>query len=176
MSAVSRLGPTGTLRELRADRLRFSMNETSELLDKADLHPTHEQLSALQKRTNGWPAGVGLAALAIANSADRDRTIGEFSGDERTMAHYLRDQVLSQIPETTREFLRVISVSDPIAVPLASALSGREDAGRILNSLEHQTSLVTAEGGQPTAYRVEELLRTFFSRTFVGVVRRRRVC
>jgi LuxR family maltose regulon positive regulatory protein len=76
------------------------------------------------------------------------------------MAHYLQNQVISRIPETTREFLRVISVSNPVTVPLAAMLSGREDAGTILNGLEQQTSLVTAEDGLPTAYRVEELLRT----------------
>ena len=76
------------------------------------------------------------------------------------MAHYLQHQVLSRMPEPTREFLRVISVSDPIAVPLAAELSGRADAGRILNDLEHQTSLVAAVDGQRVTYRIEALVRT----------------
>jgi LuxR family maltose regulon positive regulatory protein len=160
LSAVSRLSPTGELRELRADQLRFSLGETAGLLDRAGVHPRPEQLTALQRSTNGWPAGVGIAALTIAHSADHARTIGEFSGDERSMSHYLQDQVLSGMSEHTREFLRVISVSDPIAVPLASELSGRADAGRILNDLEHQTSLVTAVDGQRVTYRIEELVRS----------------
>jgi LuxR family maltose regulon positive regulatory protein len=160
LSAVSRVSPTGTLRELRADQLRFSLGETAALLDRAGVHPGPEQLTALQKSTNGWPAGVGIAALAIANSADQARTIGEFSGDERSMSHYLQAQVLSRLSEHTREFLRVISVSDPIAVPLASKLSGRADAGRILSDLEHQTSLVTAVDGQAVTYQIEELVRS----------------
>jgi len=160
LSAVSRLSPTGTLRELRADQLRFSLGETAALLDRAGVHPAPEQLTALQKSTNGWPAGVGIAALAIANSADQARTIDEFSGDERSMSDYLQAQVLSRMSEHTREFLRVISVSDPIAVPLASQLSGRADAGRILNNLEHETSLVTAVDGQPVTYQIEELVRS----------------
>ena len=65
------------------------------------------------------------------------------------MSDYLQAQVLSRMSEHTREFLRVISVSDPIAVPLASQLSGRADAGRILNDLEHQT--VTRHRGGRTA-------------------------
>jgi LuxR family maltose regulon positive regulatory protein len=160
LSALSRLSPTGELRELRADQLRFSLGETAGLLDRAGVHPRPEQLTALQASTNGWPAGVGIAALAIANSADHARTIGGFSGDERSMSRYLQDEVLPGMSEHTREFLRVISVSDPIAVPLASVLSGRADAGRILNDLEHQTSLVTALDGQRATYRIEELMRS----------------
>jgi LuxR family transcriptional regulator, maltose regulon positive regulatory protein len=160
LSAVSRLSPTGELRELRADQLRFSLRETAGLLDRAGVHPRPEQLTALQKNTNGWPAGVGIATLAIVNSADHARTIDEFSGDERSMSHYLQDQVLSGMSERTREFLRVISVSDPIAVPLASELSGRTDAGRILNNLEQRTSLVTAVDGERVTYRIEELVRS----------------
>src|SRR5689334_6577156 len=75
LSAISRLSPTGTLGELRADQLRFSPGETAALLDKAGVHPAPEQLTALQKSTNGWPAGVGIAALAVANSTDPARTI-----------------------------------------------------------------------------------------------------
>ena len=82
----------------------------------------------------------------LGESADREAFLTQFSGDDRSVADYLVGEILSGLPEDVQEFLRVISICDPVPVGLAAELSGREDAGSVLDRLEHQTSLVTATG------------------------------
>ena len=77
------------------------------------------------------------------------------------MADYLAEEIISQLPEDIQQLLRVISISDPIPSRLAAHLSGREDAGSVLDRLEHQTSLVSTTEQQRDAYRIQELLRTY---------------
>ena len=76
------------------------------------------------------------------------------------MADYLVGEILCGLPADLQDFLRVTSICDPMPVALAAELSGRDDAGSVLDRLEHQTSLVTATGPRREVYRVQELLRT----------------
>ncbi len=159
--ALPRLRLAGRLWELRADRMRFSGAEAATLLEKSGLCLTPAQVEVLYHRTGGWAAGLRLAALAVAQTPDHDGFLDQFSGNERSVADYLVGEVLSRLPEDTLEFLRVISVSDPIPSTLAAELSGREDAGSLLDGLEHTTSLVAATGPRRDVHRVQELLRTY---------------
>jgi LuxR family transcriptional regulator, maltose regulon positive regulatory protein len=158
--SLPRLRLAGRLRELRAAQLRFSLAETRELLEMSSLHLTPLQVETLHRRTGGWAAGLRLAALGVAGSADRDGFLANFSGDERSVADYLVGEVLAGLPEDVQEFLRVISISEPIPAGLAAELSGRQDAGSVLDSLEHETALLTATGPQRDSYGIQELLRT----------------
>jgi LuxR family maltose regulon positive regulatory protein len=156
---LRRLRLTGRLWELRAERLRFSEAEAASLLERSHVHLTPEQVQMLHQRTGGWAAGLRLAALAVA--ADGDGLLATFSGDERSVADYLVEEIISQLPDDIRQLLRVTSISDPMPSGLAAHLSGREDAGSVLDRLEHQTSLVSATGPRRDAYRIQELLRTY---------------
>ena len=102
----------------------------------------------------GWPPS------RVEQSADREAFLTQFSGDDRSVADYLVGEILSGLPEAAQEFLRVISICDLVPIGLAAALSEREEAGSVLDRLEHETSLVTTTGRAREAYRVQELLRT----------------
>jgi LuxR family transcriptional regulator, maltose regulon positive regulatory protein len=158
--SLPRLRLAGRLRELRAAQLRFSLPETAALLEKSGVCLMPAQVALLHQRTGGWAAGLRLAAFGVANSADRAGFLTQFSGDERSVADYLVGEVLADLPEDVQEFLRVISISEPVPAGLAAELSGREDAGRVLDGLEHRTSLLSPIGRRRDAYTVQELLRT----------------
>jgi len=157
--SLPRLRLAGRLRELRAEQLSFTLQQAAALLEKSGLSLSPSQIAVLHRRTGGWAAGLRLAALGTSESADREAFLGQFSGDERSVADYLVGEILSGLPSDLQELLRVISISSPVPTALAAELSGREEAGSMLDRLEHQTSLVTATGGRE-AYRVQELLRT----------------
>ena len=159
--SLPRLRLAGRLWELRADRLRFSPEDAATLLEKSGLRLTAAQVDTLHQRTGGWAAGLRLAALAVARTADPDAFLDQFSGDDRSVADYLVGEILSRLPEDIQEFLRVISISDPIPSGLAAELSGREEAGSLLDRLEHQTSLLTTVERRRDEYRIQELLRTY---------------
>jgi len=159
--SLPRLRLAGRLRDLRAAQLRFSLPETAALLEKSGLCLTPAQVDLLHQRTGGWAAGLRLAAFGMAKSGDRDGFLSHFSGDDHSVADYLVGEVLCRLPEDVQEFLRVISISDPVPTGLAAELSGREDAGSVLDGLEHQTSLLSPTGRQGDAYSVQELLRTY---------------
>jgi LuxR family maltose regulon positive regulatory protein len=158
--SLPRLRLTGRLRELRAAQLRFSLAETGELLERSSVHLPRQQVEMLHRRTGGWAAGLRLAALGVAGSADRDGFLAQFSGDERSIADYLVGEVLAGLTTDVQEFLRVISISEPIPAGLAAELSGRQDAGSMLDTLEHETALLTATGPQRDSFGIQELLRT----------------
>ena len=161
--SLPRLRLTGRLYELRADRLRFSPTETATLLERSGLNLTPTQVDTLHQRTGGWAAGLRLAALALTRTTDRDTFLDQFSGNDSSVADYLTGEVLSALPDDTQEFLRVISISNPVPAGLAAKLTGREDAGSLLDHLAHHTSLLTATGQHRDAYRIQELLRTYLT-------------
>jgi LuxR family transcriptional regulator, maltose regulon positive regulatory protein len=158
--SLPRLRLAGRLWELRAAQMRFSPAEATELYERSGLHLTSAQVGLLHRRTGGWAAGLRLAALGLAASADPDEFLSQFSGDERSVADYLVGEVLAGLPEDVQEFLRVISISEPIPSGLATELSGRQDAGSVLTTLERQTALVSSTPPQRDTYCIQELLRT----------------
>jgi LuxR family maltose regulon positive regulatory protein len=158
--SLPRLRLGGRLRELRAAQLSFTRRQAAALMAKSGLHLTQQQVEVLHRRTGGWAAGLRLAALGMGRSADRDTFLTQFSGEDRSVADYLVGEILSGLPENLQEFLRVISISNPVPTGLAAELSGLDEAGSMLDRLEHQTSLVAATGWRREAYSVQELLRT----------------
>ena len=161
--ALPRLRLAGGLWELRDDRLRFSAAEAATLLERSGLRLEPAEVELLHQRTGGWAAGLRLASVAVAKAPDRDEFLTDFSGDERSIADYLAGEILARLPADILEFLRVISVSDPIPWQLAAELSGREDAGHLLDGLEHTTGLITATGRRRDEYRVQAMLRTYLA-------------
>lgn len=158
--SLPRLRLGGRLQELRAEQLSFTRHEAAALMEKAGLHLTPPQVKVLHLRTGGWAAGLRLAALGLEKAPDRDAFLTRFSGDDRAVADYLVGEILSGLPEDMQDFLRVISISNPVPTGLAAELSGLDDAGSMLDRLEHQTSLVAVSEHQPGAYCVQELLHT----------------
>ena len=158
--SLPRLRLAGRLWELRVAQMSFTPHQAAALLEKAGLRVSPAEVEVLCARTGGWAAGLRLGAYGMAESGDREAFLAQFSGDDRSVADYLVGEILSALPADVQEFMRVICISDPVPVGLAAELSEREEAGSILDQLEHQTSLVTATGPRREAYRVQELLRT----------------
>jgi len=158
---LQRLRPEGRLTELRGDRLRFDREEAEALLSRLHLPLTDAQLDRLHRQTDGWPAGLRLAAAALAETSDGEAFLADFSGDERSVADYLVGEVLSALPRETVEFLQATSVSDTVSLGLAGALSGREDAGRVLAELERRSGLVRPVGRNRGVWRVQPLINTY---------------
>lgn len=158
--SLPRLRLAGRLWELRAAQMSFTHDQTAALLARSGLELSASQVDVLHRRTGGWAAGLRLAVLGVRESDDQQEFLTQFSGDDRSVADYLVGEILSGLPREVQEFLRVVSVSDPVPVGLAAALSDQDAAGSVLDGLERRTSLVTATGPRRDVYQVQELLRT----------------
>jgi LuxR family transcriptional regulator, maltose regulon positive regulatory protein len=157
---LARLRLADDLCELRAEQLRFSAQETAVLFDRTGVHLGPLQRDLLHARTDGWVAGLRLAARSMRDHPDPDRFVAAFSGDERSVSDYLVGEVLAGITEVQREVLRRTSVADPVPAALAVELCDREDAADVLDALCRDLGLVTATGAGRADYRVQELLRS----------------
>ena len=159
---LHRLRLEGGLTELRSNRLQFDRVETGTLLRRAGLALTPRQVDQLYQQTDGWPAGLRLAATAAAMDATTniDRFLADFSGDERSVADYLVGEVFSSLPADRMQLLQATSICKSLPVGLAVVLSDREDAGWLLADLEHRTALVREIGPNRGVYRVQPLVRS----------------
>ncbi|MGZ4566151.1 MAG: LuxR C-terminal-related transcriptional regulator [Blastococcus sp.] len=157
--SLPRLRLEGRLHGLRADRLRFSLDDTTALLHASGIDLSPAQVALLHARTEGWVAGLRLAALALRRSEDPDGFIAEFSGDEHSVADYLTGEILQALPSEARSFLTAVSVCSPLPAALAIELSGRPDADHLLDQLGHDTALV--ERTAPGVHRIHALLRSY---------------
>jgi LuxR family maltose regulon positive regulatory protein len=153
-----RLG--GRLCEIRAADLRFSLAEADAMFAAARIPVRADQLRRLVAQTEGWAAGLRLAALSMRGIADPDGFLADFVANSRAVSDYLVSEILERLPAADRELLGAVSVCDRLSAPLAAALSGRPDAGEVLDALEHETSLVISVGDGRVWYRVHPLLRS----------------
>ena len=158
---VARLRLEEQLCELRAEQLRFDLDESVQLLRRNGIHLPERQVVVLHDRTGGWPAGLRLAALQLRNNPEAEAVIASFSGDERPVADYLVGEVLVRLSDEERQVLRCTCICDPVPAALAVELSGRQDAGELLDRLERDTGLVAGVGPQRSAFRVQQLLRSY---------------
>ena len=107
--------------------MAFSLEETRELLAKAGIALSDAGVTLLQERTEGWVAGLRLAAISLAGHPDPERFVKEFSGSERTVAGYLLAEVLERQPAEVRDLLLRTSVLERVSGPLADFLTGGSD-------------------------------------------------
>ena len=134
---LSRLRGRGELAELRASDLRFTPDEAAAFLnDVMGLSLSAGDVAALEARTEGWVAGLQLAALSMQGRDDVPGFITAFSGDDRYIVDYLVEEVLKRQPERVRSFLLQTSVLDRLSGPLCDAVTGREDGKGVLEALE----------------------------------------
>src|SRR5689334_2841428 len=141
---LHRLRLEGELTELRAADLRFTVAEARELLAASGVDLPEPALGMLYERTEGWAAGLRLAALSLAGHDDPERFAAEFSGSERTVAEYLLAEVLERQGEEVRLLLLRTSVLERVSGELADALTGGSGGERILQDLEEANAFVVA--------------------------------
>jgi LuxR family maltose regulon positive regulatory protein len=155
---LHRLRLAGELIELRATDLRFGLDETKELLSGAGIALSDEAVGSLQARTEGWAAGLRLAALSLAGRPDPERFVAEFSGSERTVADYLFAEVLQREPEPVRRLLLRTSILERVNGSIADRLVGTEGSERILLELEDDGAFVYSIDRERSWFRYHNLL------------------
>jgi LuxR family transcriptional regulator, maltose regulon positive regulatory protein len=154
---LHRLRLAGDLTEIRAADLRFSLAEAGALFGAAGVKVPEETLARLHGRTEGWAAGLRLAALSLDGHPDPQRFAAEFSGTERTVAEYLVAEVLDRQSEEVRRLLLRTSVLDQVSGPLADVLTGGSGGERILQDLEQAGAFVVSLDAGRSWFRYHQL-------------------
>jgi LuxR family transcriptional regulator, maltose regulon positive regulatory protein len=132
------------LTEIRAADLTFTLAEARELLEMSGVLLPGSTLAKLHERTEGWAAGLRLAALSLAGHPDPERFAAEFSGSERTVAEYLLAEVLDRQSDQVRRLLLRTSVLERVNGELACLLTGDEGGERVLQDLEQANAFVVS--------------------------------
>ena len=151
----------GELAEIRAADLRFSERETRELLDASGITLSAAGAALLHQRTEGWAAGLRLAAMSLAGHPDPERFVTEFSGSERTVAEYLLAEMLERQPPDVQDLLLRTSLLDRVNGELADLLTGRPGSERILLDLEDANAFVESLGPERAWFRYHRLFADF---------------
>lgn len=172
---TARLRAAGGLLELGVGDLAMSIDEAPELLRRAGVDLDDTEVTRLVQRTEGWPAGLYLAALAM-QATPTNRDVGfTFSGNDRFMVEYLRSELLDHVSQEDVEFLTRTSVLDAMSGPLCDALLGTTGSQLVLERLESKNLLVVPLDRQREWYRYHhlfgELLRSELARREPDTIR-----
>jgi LuxR family transcriptional regulator, maltose regulon positive regulatory protein len=154
---LHRLRLEGELTEIRGASLRFSRDEARALFEAAEMRLSESALALLHERTEGWVAGLRLAALSLTGHPDPERFAAEFCGSERTVAEYLLAEVLERQSEEVRRLLSRTSVLERVSGPLADLLTGGSGGERILQKLEQAGAFVVALDTRRSWFRYHRL-------------------
>jgi len=158
LPGLHRLRIEGELTELRTDDLRFSIDEARTLFEAAGVPLSDSMLGVLDERTEGWAAGLRLAALSLAGHPDPEGFAAEFYGSERTVADFLLAEVLERQPEEVRKLLLRTSFLERVNGPLADLLTGDSGGEQVLQDLEDAGAFVVSLDGQRSWFRYHHLL------------------
>jgi LuxR family maltose regulon positive regulatory protein len=166
---LERLRLTGRLAEIRAHDLAFTLDETREFGRELGLAIRSDDITTLWRRTEGWAAGLRLAALSLKDHPDPHAFVQGFAGDDRALSDYLIEEVISRQPPETLAFLKRTAIADRLTGDLANAMTQDTGSDRILAALVRSDALVDTLGGGEVAYRYHplfaEVLRMELART-----------
>ena len=155
---LARLRVRGQLTELRAADLRFTPAEAAEFLNQGmGLNLTAEDIAALDKRTEGWIAGLQLAALSMQGQLDTASFIKSFTGSHRFVLDYLVEEVLQQQSEHVRNFLLQTAILEKLCGALCDAVTGQADGRGMLETLERDNLFIVPLDNERQWYRYHHL-------------------
>ncbi|NTU81386.1 MAG: helix-turn-helix transcriptional regulator, partial [Chloroflexales bacterium] len=155
---LARLRARGQLTELRAADLRSTLSETAAFLSQVmGLGLSASDVAALEARTEGWIAGLQLAALSMQGRQDVPGFIRTFAGDHRYIVDYLVEEVLQRQPEAVRSFLLQTAILDRLNGPLCDAVTGQGGGGARLEALHRGNFLVVPLDDTRQWYRYHHL-------------------
>jgi LuxR family transcriptional regulator, maltose regulon positive regulatory protein len=154
---LHRLRLAGELAEIRAADLRFTERETRELLDASGITLSEAGAALLHQRTEGWAAGLRLAAFSLAGHPDPERFVADFSGSNRTVAEYLIAEMLERQSADVQDLLLRTSLLDRVNGELADLLTGRPGSERILLELADADAFVVPLDPERTWFRYHHL-------------------
>jgi len=155
---LARFRAQGQLTEIRIADLRFTLSEAAGFLNQAmRLELSEENIASLETRTEGWIAGLQLAAISVREQDDVPSFIKAFAGDHRYIVDYLVEEVLQHQSESVRNFLLQTSILGRLSGPLCEAVTGLEDSGDLLETLERSNLFVVPLDNKRYWYRYHHL-------------------
>jgi LuxR family maltose regulon positive regulatory protein len=154
---LHKLRLAGELSDIRAADLRFTERETHRFLEASGIALPEAAVARLHQRTEGWAAGLRLAAISMASSPDPERFVAEFSGSSRTVAEYLLAEMLECQPPGVQRLLLRTSLLDRVNGELADLLTGQPGSERILLELEDANAFVVSLDPARTWFRYHHL-------------------
>jgi LuxR family transcriptional regulator, maltose regulon positive regulatory protein len=155
--SLHRLRLAGQLSEIRGPDLRFTLEETRQLLAGSGIVLSDHSVSLLHARTEGWAAGLRLAAISLARHSQPEQLVAEFAGSERTVAEYLLAEVLERQTAEVRRLLLRTSILERVSGSLSDLLVGTSGSERILQELEAANAFVVALDAGRTWFRYHHL-------------------
>jgi LuxR family transcriptional regulator, maltose regulon positive regulatory protein len=159
----------GSVQEIGVGDLRLDEREAERLLEAAGVELDASELSELTERTEGWPAGLYLAALSMRAGAPSAASVAGFSGDDRFVTEYFRSELLSRLPAAEAEFLKHTSVLDRMSGGLCDAVLDTTRSAGALEALERRNGFVVPLDRRGEWYRYHhlfaELLHTELDRS-----------
>jgi LuxR family maltose regulon positive regulatory protein len=159
---LSRLRARGQMVEIGAAELAFTQEEALAFLRGVmNLDLSAEEVATLEEITEGWIAGLQLAALSMRDRQDVSGFIESFSGSHRDVLDFLAEEVLERQPNHVREFLLKTSILDSLTGPLCDALTGRSDGDEVLERLERENLFIVALDDERIWYRYHRLFADF---------------
>ena len=157
---IARLRARGELLEIATSQLGFTVGEAETLLnEQLGLDLDSEDVSRLVERTEGWPAGLYLAALSLRGRADPHEFVEAFAGDERNVVDYLTTEVLSGLSAEVHDFLLSTSVLERLCASLCDEVTGTTGAARLLREIEVSNAFLIALDNRREWYRYHHLFR-----------------
>ncbi|EDX82662.1 transcriptional regulator, LuxR family protein [Synechococcus sp. PCC 7335] len=156
--SLARLRSHGDLSELRASDLRFTPDEAAAFLNqRMRLSILPDEVTALEQRTEGWIAGLQLAALSLQGRKDVADFVAAFSGDDRYIVDYLMEEVLQRQPEHVRRFLLQTAILERLNGSLCDALTSQTDGQGMLERLERGNLFIIPLDNKRQWYRYHHL-------------------
>jgi LuxR family maltose regulon positive regulatory protein len=155
---LARLRARCQLTELRAADLRFTYSETAEFLNHVmGLDLSAGDIAALESRTEGWIAGLQLAAVSLHGQSDKSRLVRSFTGSNRFVLDYLIEDVISHQPRSLQNFLLQTSILNRLTGPLCDALTGQDNGHETLEMLDRANLFIVPLDNERRWYRYHQL-------------------
>lgn len=155
---LPRLRARNQISELRQSDLRFTVQETADFLENVmGLEISAEHISALEQRTEGWIAGLQLAALSMQGRMDVQHFVQEFTGSNRYVLDYLMEEVFAQQPPGVQDFMLKTAILERLCGPLCDAVAERSASQDLLETLEQANLFIIPLDQSRIWYRYHRL-------------------
>jgi LuxR family maltose regulon positive regulatory protein len=160
---LARLRVRGQLTEIDAERLRFTLEDTTAFFSQRRAHDalSADQLFRLHQKTEGWIAALWLASMALDRRVDTADFVERFSGSDRAVADYLAEEVLARQPAPIRQFLLRTSLLRQLDASVCAALNPRTDCATLLDQLDADHLFLTPVAGEQRTWRYHSLFSSY---------------
>lgn len=155
---LSRMRARGEINEIREAELKFTKDESRTFFDTTmAVELSDTEVAILENRTEGWVAGLQLAAISMKSGTDINAFVSEFAGDDRHILDFLVDEVLEHQPKIIQDFLLDTSVLDRLTGGLCDAVTGRSDGNSMLRELDQNNLFIIPLDDKREWYRYHHL-------------------